>query len=465
MAKTSITAKLGLDTTAFQRGLAKSQKSISNFAKSGVAKIGALGATAGLGALARGALETAKEISNLSKVANASEEELQKIAFGANTVGVSMEKTADIMKDVSDKVGDFLQTGGGPLKDFFENIAPKVGVTAEQFRNLSGPQALQLYVSSLEKANISQNEMTFFMEAIASDATLLLPLLRNNGEAMKKFGDEAERTGQVMDKETIAKLKKANVELDQFKNKLTILAGKGIAAFTTFSERVGQGAAILAGYGDGMDAVFDDMPEKIDKATESQNKFSKAIEKTTEKVKSLKEQISEYYKDAKKAQDVERNAFVKGKELEVLKLRAKGEKKAADELENKIESMKKAIEIADKYGISLRKAANLVENINRAESKGGAPITSAAQPSTDSASDKKGIGSGFRSKFGPSPTFRERERAAGLYNTTLGRDGAAMDAKLSGAVAKPSGADPATTQKTMADDIKTIAKELTTTTR
>ena len=54
-------------------------------------------------------------------------------------------------------------------------------MTAAQFRNLSGPQALQLYVSSLEKANLSQSQFTFFLEAIASDSSRLLPLLRDGG--------------------------------------------------------------------------------------------------------------------------------------------------------------------------------------------------------------------------------------------------------------------------------------------
>ena len=63
------------------------------------------------------------------------------------------------------------------MADFFENIAPQVGVTADQFRKLNGADALQLYVSSLQKANVSQNDMTFYLEAIASDASYLLPLL------------------------------------------------------------------------------------------------------------------------------------------------------------------------------------------------------------------------------------------------------------------------------------------------
>ncbi|WP_217442938.1 phage tail tape measure protein, partial [Pseudomonas aeruginosa] len=96
-----------------------------------------------------------------------------------------------------------LNTGGGALADFFENVAPKIGVTADQFRNLSGPQALGLYVSSLEKAKVSQSDMTFYLEAIASDATALLPLLRNNAEGFKTFGDAAQAAGAILDEKTI----------------------------------------------------------------------------------------------------------------------------------------------------------------------------------------------------------------------------------------------------------------------
>lgn len=154
-------------------------------------------------ALALHAIKTADEITNLAAAANASTTEFQKYAAGASLVGVEQDKLADILKDVNDKVGDFMNTGGGALADFFEQIAPKVGITAEQFRNLSGPQALGLYVSSLEKARVSQADMTFYLEAIASDATALLPLLRNNAEGFNKFGDAAEAAGAIMDDKTI----------------------------------------------------------------------------------------------------------------------------------------------------------------------------------------------------------------------------------------------------------------------
>ena len=50
MAKTSIQAEIGLDTTKFQRGLARSKKSLGNFAKSGIGQMVKLGAAfAGIG--------------------------------------------------------------------------------------------------------------------------------------------------------------------------------------------------------------------------------------------------------------------------------------------------------------------------------------------------------------------------------------------------------------------------------
>ncbi len=173
------------------------------------AKVGAaIGAATAAGITALAALtvstvRNANEIANLASVANASTTEFQKYAAGAKLVGIEQEKLADIFKDVNDKVGDFLNTGGGALADFFENVAPKVGVTADQFRNLSGPQALGLYVSSLEKAKVSQSDMTFYLEAIASDATALLPLLRNNAEGFKTFGDAAQAAGAILDEKTI----------------------------------------------------------------------------------------------------------------------------------------------------------------------------------------------------------------------------------------------------------------------
>jgi hypothetical protein len=160
-------------------------------------------------------IKAAKEVVGLARVANSTVPEFQKMAFGAKSVGIETGQLSDILKDMSDRVGDFLTTGGGPMADFFEKIAPQVGVTAEQFRGLSGPDALQLYVSSLEKANLSQSEMTFFMEAIASDASRLLPLMIDNGAAMAEQAKQADALGIALSEVDAQNIKDAAEQIDR----------------------------------------------------------------------------------------------------------------------------------------------------------------------------------------------------------------------------------------------------------
>ncbi|MBV0891521.1 phage tail tape measure protein [Paracoccus sp. Z118] len=173
----------------------------------------AAAATASLGLIVRSTAESAAQIRQFAQVANATPEALQRWSAGARTVGIEQEKLADILKDVNDRVGDFLQTGGGPMADFFENVAPRVGVTADQFARLSGPEALQLFVDTLERAGLSQQEMTFYLEAMASDATRLIPLLRNGGAEMARLGDQAATLGVVLDGEALEALRRTHLAL------------------------------------------------------------------------------------------------------------------------------------------------------------------------------------------------------------------------------------------------------------
>lgn len=228
---------LGLNSAAFEKGLTRSERRMARFGKrmekvgKKLRKVGAnmtkfitlpaAGAATAFGVAADKIAHDARDIANSAKLAGVSFEEFQKQAFAAKSVGIETEKLADIYKDMRDRVGDFVQTGGGPLKDFFENIAPKVGVTAEQFKNLSGPEALQLFQTSLEKAGLSANEMTFFMEGVASESTALLPLLKENGKAMKEIGEGA---NVISDEEakSLDRYVKAQQKLEQSMQKLIV---------------------------------------------------------------------------------------------------------------------------------------------------------------------------------------------------------------------------------------------------
>jgi hypothetical protein len=212
----ALRVNLGLDAAQFQRGARQAEGIASRLGRQ-MQQMGAAISVVGAGiAAAIGSqVRAASDMGRMAAIANTSVEQFQRWAAATGSVGIEAGRLSDILKDVSDRVGDFLTTGGGPMADFFENVAPLVGVTAEQFRNLSGADALQLYVDSLEAANLSQNEMVFYLEAMASDASALIPLLRNGGAEIGRLGDAAERAGGIMSAETVAGARAFTEELRQ----------------------------------------------------------------------------------------------------------------------------------------------------------------------------------------------------------------------------------------------------------
>jgi hypothetical protein len=245
--ETDIGVRIGADIGPLQRDLNKAGGALKAFGKDARASLdsAARGIAAGMAAAAGAitamtvtAASGAKELQRFAQIADTSASSFQRLAYGAKTVGIEQDKLADIFKDVKDRVGDFLTTGGGPMVDFFEQIAPKVGVTAEQFRYLSGPQALQLFVDSLEAANLSQAELTFYMETMASDATALLPLLRDNGKAMAQMSKEADALGLVLSDIDVANLTQASRDIDDLKGMFGALSDEIGAEFAPILRQI-----------------------------------------------------------------------------------------------------------------------------------------------------------------------------------------------------------------------------------
>ena len=221
-----ITNARNLSVNSFD-DIKKSAQEIAKISLMGVVA----GATAGATALAAMTVEQVKlanELAKTAQVANTSVTAIQKYTFAAKAAGIEQDKLADIFKDTQDKVGDFLSTGGGELQDFFKNVAPQAHLTADALRRLSGPEALQAMYNAMDKANLSQSEMVFYMEGIADEASSLIPLLRDGGAGFKLWANAAENAGAVMDEKTIRASKelKASTDLlklsyDGVKNQLT----------------------------------------------------------------------------------------------------------------------------------------------------------------------------------------------------------------------------------------------------
>lgn len=245
-------AVLSLETGAFEKGASAAEKRAralrknmlamgKSFRNVGAGMTAAITAPiAGLATMATRSADAMIALEQQSRVAGVGVERFKVLSMTAQNFGVEQEKLGDILKDVNDKIGDFMATGAGPMADFFENIAPKVGITKEAFKGLSSEQALGLYVRSLEKAGVSQQEMTFYMEALASDATALLPMFQDNARAIAEMTEKAAALGMVLDGDTIQAARKSRQEFqiiaEVLRTKMQASLASLLPAFTQLAQ-------------------------------------------------------------------------------------------------------------------------------------------------------------------------------------------------------------------------------------
>lgn len=168
-----------------------------------VAAAGASVATLTLFSRSQG--EAARNITNTSEALDIGAQKLQEFQLAGKRFNVDGDKTADILKDITEKIGDFSATGGGEAADVFEQL----NLSIDDFRNLAPDQQILKLSGAITELN-SRSEQIFFLESLASDASLLLPLLDDNAEALKRISQEAQASGAILTDKELADLVEAN---------------------------------------------------------------------------------------------------------------------------------------------------------------------------------------------------------------------------------------------------------------
>lgn len=164
------------------------------------------GAVLGLGALTTAALASSmahaqsyKELKIYAGVAGVTTREMQLLSGATSSVNISTEKFGDIIKDVQDKIGDFVATGGGEFANVIDVLGDRLGYTALELQKMSGPDALEAVAHSMEQANIPMDQQIFLMESIANDASRLLPLYANMSAELNNMQYQTDMLTREMD--------------------------------------------------------------------------------------------------------------------------------------------------------------------------------------------------------------------------------------------------------------------------
>ncbi len=227
----------GVNAEVFSDSNKKANTSLTNMiptAKSAALGITTVGTAAVAGATAlvsftRQNTLAIKEMEKSARLAGLNTQAFQAYAYAANSVSVSQEKFSDILKDVNDRVGEFIAEGGGEFQFIFEELLEPIGVTNEALKEMSSTEVLGAVQKGLDAVNADAKLTTTTYERLANDATLLQPLLEGNARVLNELAHEASQMGLIISQEQIDKANEFNRSFELLDRQVTVF-GQSLAA-------------------------------------------------------------------------------------------------------------------------------------------------------------------------------------------------------------------------------------------
>lgn len=217
----TLTLDLIAETGGFQRGLTRAERQAANFRQKvaghmkavgvAIAGLAAGGAARGLVELAEQQSEAANEADSLAKAIGTTAGQVQAFQYAAEQAGIGADKAGDILKDLTDKLGDASLNKGGELYQALQ----KIGISAADLERLNPTQQLVAIGQAIQ--GLPRAEQVNILESIADDGSRLLPILDNGAQKLKEYSQQAKDFGVSLSAVDNAKLVEANHNLQELK--------------------------------------------------------------------------------------------------------------------------------------------------------------------------------------------------------------------------------------------------------
>ena len=170
-----------------------------------------------LGGVTMSAANTADELNTLSKVTGLSTEELQRFNYASSLIDVSTETLQSSLKKLVRNM-QTASSGTGDAYEAFKALGVTITDSAGQLRN--NEEVFYDVIDALGRVeNVTQRD-AYAMNIFGKSAQDLNPLIIAGSDALKEYGDQAERMGLVFDQNTLDKLNEANDKIDVAKQQL-----------------------------------------------------------------------------------------------------------------------------------------------------------------------------------------------------------------------------------------------------
>lgn len=162
----------------------------------------ATGAAVAIGLITNEAIGAARETENLAKIVGLSTDELQKLQFVASRTGVEAESLFNVIRDLSDRVGD-AALGNKTFSEAFRRLgvqikrAGKIRPTIDIFEDFADA------LNDME----DQGQRTFTVLELLEDSGLKVdPVFRLGAAGIRQLSGEARQLGVVLDRDTLGRI-------------------------------------------------------------------------------------------------------------------------------------------------------------------------------------------------------------------------------------------------------------------
>lgn len=214
----TVSSKLGID---LPDGATKALNGLGGVSAGAVAAAGAVAGLVVAAVKAKKALDEmtlesgqrAEELLKLSSVSGVATDTLQKFQYAGDFVGVSSDALADSLKDLTKNMSD-AANGNEEYAEKFDNLGVSITETDGSLRD-SYDVFLDVIDALGEMSNKTERDAAA-MGLINESAQQLNPLIEAGTDALRAYGDEAERMGAVLSEDDLKALK----DVDDAQNRL-----------------------------------------------------------------------------------------------------------------------------------------------------------------------------------------------------------------------------------------------------
>jgi len=289
------TAKLALDASGLDRGLASAQDSVSRFAKqAGQALVGAFA----FGKIIQGfstAIEKGDELQDIAEKFAVSASKLQMLGNAASVFGSGLDQVSAGLNKLS--LAQQKAVSGESGSEALVATFAEVGISLEELKSITAEDIFLKIADSFASGANDGRQFVIVNELLGKAQTDLIKVLNQGSEAIIEQGNAI----GVFSNETIAQLSAASDSIKKFQNILTVGFGVAAGKIMEAVEAYGRFAAIKP-----IIKFFDDtkeqpkakrerqgdLPNKTALQTQQKEQEKIAKEEATQELKLIEARIS-----------------------------------------------------------------------------------------------------------------------------------------------------------------------------